>query len=134
MTLKSPHIGRRTAEPSRLSGATTGLNAHRMVAEVAVSMAEEYFETFAADNAFYRGIRAQGQITEKAARLVFVERVAPRLLEDARRALTDCLTLGDDVMPRKQKDEIAAALILDTDLRANRFVAEENATIPSVLH
>jgi hypothetical protein len=37
-------------------------------------------------------------------------------------------------MPRKQKDEIAAALILDTDLRANRFVAEENATIPSVLH
>jgi hypothetical protein len=105
-----------------------------MVAEVAVSMAEAYFETFAADNAFYRGIRAQGQITEKAARLVFVERVAPRLLEDARRALTDCLTLGDDVMPRKQKDEIAAALILDTDLRANRFVAEENATIPSVLH
>jgi hypothetical protein len=134
MTLKSPHIGRRTAEPSRLSGAATGLNAHRMVAEVAVSMAEEYFETFAADNAFYRAIRAQGQITEKAARLVFVERVAPRLLEDARRALTDCLTMGDDVMPKRQKDEIAAALILDTDLRANRFVAEENATIPSVLH
>jgi hypothetical protein len=120
MTLKSPHIGRRTAEPFRLSGAATGLNAHRMVAEVAVSMAEEYFETFAADNAFYQAIRAQGQITEKAARLVFVERVAPRLLEDA--------------MPKKQKDEIAEALILDTDLRANRFVAEENATIPSVLH
>lgn len=134
MTLKSPHIGRRTAELSRLSGTNTGLNAHRMVAEVAVKMAEEFFETFAADNAFYRAIRAQGQITEKAARLVFVERVAPRLLEDARRALTDCLTLGDDVMPKKQKDEIAAALILDTDLRANRFVAEENATIPSVLH
>lgn len=134
MTLKSPYIGRRTAELSRLSGTNTGLNAHRMVAEVAVQMAEEYFETFAADNAFYRAIRAQGQITEKAARLVFVERVAPRLLEDARRALTDCLTLGDDVMPKKQKDEIADALCKDTDLRANRFVAEENATIPSYLH
>lgn len=134
MTLKSPHIGRKTAELSRLSGAATGLNAHRMVAEVAVSMAEAYFETFAADNAFYRAIRAQGQISEKAARLVFVERVAPRLLEDARRVLTDCLTLDDGTMPRKQKDEIADALVKDTDLRANRYVAEENATIPATLH
>jgi len=134
MSMKSPHIGRRTAEPSRLSGTNTGLNAHRMVAEVAIKMAEEFWEVFAKDNDFYRAMRAQGQITEKAARLVFVERVAPRLLEDARRVLTDCLTLGDDVMPRKQKDEIADALCKDTDLRANRFVAEENATIPSVLH
>lgn len=134
MSIKRPHIGRKTAELSRLSGTNTGLNAHRMVAECAVKMAEEYFESFAVDNAFYKAIRAQGQITENAARLVFVERVAPQLLEDARRALTDCLALPDDVMPRKQKDEIADALVKDTDLRANRFVAEENATVPSTLH
>ena len=134
MSLKRPHIGRKTAELSRLSGAKTGLNAHRMVAECALQMAEALFEKFATDNDFYRRMRAQGQLTEKQARLVFVERVAPRLLEDARRALTDCLALDDDVMPRKQKDEIAQALVLDTDLRANRFVAAENATIPSTLH
>lgn len=134
MSRKSPHIGRRTAEPSRWSGNNTGLNAHRMVAECAVKMAEEFFEVFAANNDWYRALRAQGQLTEKEARLVFVARVAPTLLEDARRALTDCLSLGDDVMPRAQKDEIADALVKDTDMRANRFVAEESATIPSVLH
>jgi hypothetical protein len=61
---------------------------------------------------------------------VFVERVAPRMLEDARQALTTLLTLPDDKMPVAQKDEIAEALILDNDLRAKRIVAQDRVTAP----
>lgn len=131
MTLKRPHIGRRTLD---LPNFGPGLTAHRLVASVAVEMAEELFEVYAADNGVYRALRAQGQVTEKQARKVFVERVAPRMLEDARRTLTDMLSQPDDVVPARQKDEIAEALCKDTDLRANRFVAEASATIPGTLH
>ena len=132
--LAAPHLGRKTQENSRISTMGTGLNAHRMVAEVAVAMTQELFEVFAHDNAFYQGLTANGEISEHAARLVFLDRMAPRMLEDARRVLTDMLTMPDEVVPRAQKDEIADALIKDTDLRANRFVAAENATIPGTLH
>lgn len=127
--MKTPHIRRKTLEIPRFG---PGLVAHRMVMETAVEMANELFEVYAHENSVYRALRANGQVTEKAARLVFMERMAPRLLEDARRILTDMLANPD--LPKAQKDEIADALIKDTDLRANRFVAAENATIPSSLH
>jgi hypothetical protein len=125
------HIGRKTRELSRYG---PGLNAHRLVAEVAVEMAHELFEVYAADNAIYHALRANGEITEKAARLVFVERVAPRLLQDARQTLAKMLSHPDDVVPKAQKDEILEALVLDAPLMANRFVAEDQATIPVTLH
>jgi len=129
--LKTPHIGRKTHEMPRFG---PGLIAHRTVMSVAVEMANELFEVYARDNDVYRALRAGGQVSEKAARLVFMERMAPRLLEDARQVLTDMLTQPDDVVPKAQKDEIADALIKDTDLRANRFVDAAHATIPASVH
>ncbi|HVX57593.1 MAG TPA: hypothetical protein VHA37_07735, partial [Candidatus Saccharimonadales bacterium] len=110
----------------------TGLNAHKMVANVAIEMANEMFEVYALENAFYRKLRADGAIMEKQARLVFVERVAPRMLEDARQTLSSML--GTESTSDYVKEQIYEALCLDSDLRANRFVAADQASIPSVLH
>ena len=125
------HIGRKTRELPRFG---PGLNAHRLVAEVAVEMAHELFEIYASDNTIYRALRANGEVSEKAARLVFVERVAPRLLQDARQTLAKMLSQPDDIVPTAQKDEIAEALVLDAPLMASRFVAEDQATIPVTFH
>jgi hypothetical protein len=125
------HIGRKTWEMPRFG---PGLNAHRLVAETAVEMANELFEVYARDNATFHALRGRGEITTEQARLVFVDRVAPRLLSDARQALAACLKQPDDVMPRAQKDEIAEALILDAPLQAARFVAADQATVPRILH
>ena len=129
-----PHVRtKRLVDPLRAGG---GLNAHHMVAETAVAMANELFEVYARDNAVYHKLRAGGEVTEAQARKVFVERVAPRLLEDARQALTACLAQPDDVMPIAQKDEIAAALIADNNLRAKRIVASDRVRAPkgALLH
>lgn len=131
MTLKTPHLGRPYRDNPRFG---PGLNAHAMVMNVAVEMANEMFEVYSRENAFHRKMRANGQVTDKAARRLFVERVAPRLLSEARQALTNMLTQPDDRVPLSMKDEIAAALILDNDLQAKRFVAADYAAIPSTLH
>ena len=110
-----------------------GLNAHRLVASVAIEMAQELFEVYARDNAVYRKLRADGQVTERAARTLFVDRVAPRLLEDARAQLASMLAPGADTTEHI-KTQIYEALCLDSDLRANRFVAEDQAAIPSAMH
>jgi hypothetical protein len=119
---------KRVVEKLRAGG---GLNAHRLVAEIAIEMANEYFEVYALENEWYRKMRADGRVTEKEARRVFVERTAPRLFEDARQALADCLAQPDDVCPVSLKDQIAEALILDNDLRGNRIVAEDRVTVPT---
>jgi hypothetical protein len=121
--MKSPHVRTRPIlDPSRLSGQGTGLNAHRIVAETAVAMANEHFEHYMiVNNALWNTLREH--LTEKQARMVFVAKIAPMLLEEARLALTDCLTQPDDVCPKSLKDKIADALIKDTDLRANRLKA-----------
>lgn len=131
-TYGGPHIRtKKLRDPLRTGG---GLNAHKLVAEQAVEMAQELFEVYARHNAMYHKLRAGGQVTEKQARQVFVERVAPRLLEDARQALTTCLTLDDEVMPVAQKNEIAEALILDNELRAKRIVASDRVGGIGVVH
>jgi hypothetical protein len=120
---KTPHIRtKRVIDPIRAGG---GLNAHRLVAETAIGMANELFEVYAMENAIYRRLRVDGQVSEKQARRFFVERTAPRLLEQAREALTECLSQPDDVCPVSQKDRIAEALILDNDLRAKRIVTDD---------
>jgi hypothetical protein len=120
---KTPHIRtKRVIDPIRAGG---GLNAHRLVAETAIGMANELFEVYAMENAIYRRLRVDGQVSEKQARRFFVERIAPRLLEQAREALTECLSQPDDVCPVSQKDRIAEALILDNDLRAKRIVTDD---------
>lgn len=129
--LKSPHIRRKTLD---LPNFGPGLNAHRLVAETAVEMAHELFEVYARSNDVYRALRAGGQVTAKQARLVFVDRVAPKLFQDARQALTACLSQPDDVVPVAQKNEIAEALILDAPLQAHRMVAASQATVPTSLH
>ena len=110
-----------------------GLNAHRLVAKVAIEMAEEYFEIYARTNGIYRKMRADGQVTERQARRVFVERVAPKLLEDARAQLASMLDANAPTCDYT-KEQIYEALCLDSDLRANRQVAEAQAFVPSVLH
>lgn len=129
--LATPHARtRRVIDPSRISGQGTGLNAHRMVAEVAVEMANHHFEHYMiVNNELWRTLREH--LTEKQARVVFVATIAPMLLEEARLALTECLAQPDDICPKSQKDQIADALIKDNDMRANRRKAAEH--MPSSL-
>ena len=126
MTLSRPHVRtRRIRENSRLAGIGRGLNAHRMIAETAVSLAHACYEThMSANNAVYKAFREN--LTEKQARIAFVARIAPTLLEEARLVLTDMLSQPDADVPRQMKDEIADALIKDTDFRANRPKAAEH--------
>lgn len=110
------------------------LNAHRLVVKTAKEMANELFEAYARDNATYRKLRADGQVTEKRARRVFVDRVAPKLYEDARKILVQMLGQPEDRVTATMKEEIYDALIKDNILRANRVVAKEAAIIPARLH
>lgn len=129
MTLATPHVRTRPIrENSRIAGIGRGLNAHRMVAETAVKMAYELYEDWmGAHNEVRKAFLAIP--TEKARQLVFVKQAAPQLLEEARIALADCLSQPDEVVSRRLKDEIADALIKDTDLRANRVKAAEHMPI-----
>lgn len=128
--LTTPHIGRKTLDNSRLSGAGRGLNAHRLVAETAVKLAYNVYEAWmGANNDLYRTMREN--LTGRQIETIFVARVAPQLLEEARLALTECLNQPDSEVPVSMKDEIAEALILDTDFRANRLKAA--AHMPSEL-
>jgi hypothetical protein len=97
-------------------------------------MANELFELYARENAIYKRLRADGAVTERAAREFFVLRTAPKLYEDARQSLAACLALPDDRMSPALKEEIFEALRLDNDLRANRMVAESTASTPTHLH
>lgn len=123
---------REIRENSRIAGAGRGLNAHKMVAETAVSMANAAFEQYmSAHNELWRAMREN--LTEKQARVAFVARIAPLLLEEARLALTDCLSQPDDVCTPHMKAQIVDALVKDTDFRANRSVAAQNAMPRNVL-
>lgn len=120
---------RKIVENSRIAGIGHGLNAHRMIAETAVSMAHEAYEQYmSAHNEAYRAFRSH--LTEKQARLAFVAKIAPILLEEARLVLTGCLAQPDDVCSPRLKGEIVEALIADTDFRANRQVAAQHAVMP----
>ena len=128
-SLAAPHVRTRGLVDAARFG--PGLNAHWRVAKVATEMAEEYWEAhMGANNDLYRAFRS-AHPNEKAARTTFVLLVAPNCLEDARLALTEALTLPDDVMPPAQKREIYEALCLDAPLRANRKLAA--AHMPSSL-
>lgn len=126
MTLSTPHVRtRRIVENSRIAGIGRGLNAHRMVAETAVRLAYELYEGWmSAHNDVRQKFLAIP--TEKARQLAFVRQAAPQLLEDARLVLADCLSQPHEVVSQRLKDEIAEALILDGDLRANRPKAAEH--------
>lgn len=106
------------------------LNAHRMVEEQARIMANELFEVYARDDAFYRAMRARGEITEPVARRIFVDRMVPKLYEDARTALTTCLGCPEDQVSATLKEEIYEALCADDALRGNRLVAKERGRVP----
>lgn len=132
MKLKTPHIRRKPLRDPLPFG--NGLNAHRLVAEAAIEMANEAFELYAKDNGTYKALRAQGQVTERDARRFFVNRVAPKLLEDARQTLTSMLGMDDGTVSPGLKEEIYEALLLDNDLRAKRSVAADQASVPGYLH
>jgi hypothetical protein len=122
---------KRVVDPLPFGG---GLNAHRLVAETAIEMANEAFELYARENGIYKALRAQGQLNEKQARRFFVERVAPRMLEDARQTLTQMLGMDDNAVAPNVKETIYEALILDNDLRAKRHVAPDQAKGPFAFH
>ena len=130
-SLAAPHVRTRgVIDPSRIG---PGLNAHRLVAETAVKIAQEFWELYmGANNELYRAFMS-AHPNQKAAMTTFVALVAPNCLEDARLALTECLSKGDDVVPPAMKDEIAEALILDSPLRASRKKAAEHMP-SSLLH
>lgn len=123
---------RKIVENSRIAGAGRGLNAHRMVAETAVQMADAAFEQYmSAHNELWKAMREN--LTEKQARVAFIARIAPMLLEEARLVLTDCLSQPDDECTPHMKAQIVDALVKDTDFRANRSVAAQNAMPRNVL-
>ena len=135
MTRKVPHIRTKPIrDRSRVSGPGRGLNGHALIVKTAIEMAHELFEVYAMENDFYRKMRANGEVTEKQARRVFVERVAPKLLEDARQQLTTMLGMADDVVSPYVKEEIYEALLKDNDLRANRMVDADHAAVPGWVH
>ena len=128
--LTTPHIGRKTRDNSRLSGVGTGLNAHRMVAEKAVELAYSTYEAWmGANNELYREMRRN--FTHQQIEIIYVSKIAPDLLEEARLALTDQLSQPDNVVPKSMKEKIGEALVLDNDFRANRRKAA--AHMPSSL-
>lgn len=114
------------------------LHAHPMVRDLAVQMAEEWFEVYARSDKMYRALKEAASkngtlpATEKRARALFVARVAPRLFEDARKALTDVLASSDATEYMKQ--QVLEALALDSRMRANRHVAAADATVPTASH
>lgn len=110
------------------------LHAHKLIAKTAMEMAQDLFEIYASENAIYKQMRMNGQITEKHARAKFVGRVAPMLFEDARKTLTTMLTLPDDRVTAGMKTEIYEALIADNEIRGLRPVAASQAVIPTPLH
>lgn len=119
---------RKIVENSRIAGIGHGLNAHRMVAETAVALAQAAFEQYmTAHNEIYRAFRQN--MTEKQARIAFVARIAPIMLEDARLALVDCLAQPETECSAYMKDQIVEALALDNDLRANRKVTAQHAEL-----
>lgn len=123
---------RHIRENSRLSGQGTGLNAHRMVAELAVKLADEHFDLYMSENNELWKL-FKDNLTPKQRRIAFVSKVAPVLLEDARLILTDMLTQPEDVVTQHMKDQIMEALILDNDFRANRKVAAQHAEMAATM-
>lgn len=110
------------------------LNAHWLVAKTAKEMANELFEVYARHNDTYRILRERGEVTEKQARKRFVNRVAPKLYEDARNTLVQMLGEPDDRVAPMMKEQIYEAILKDNPLRANRLVAKERAVVPKHLH
>lgn len=130
----APHVRTKPIrENSRIAGLGRGLNAHRMVAEAAVAMAQAAFEQYmSAHNEAYRAFREN--LTEKEARIAFVAKIAPTLLEEARLVLVDCLSQPDDECTPFMKEQIVDALVKDTDLRANRIAAAQHAMLAGMQH
>lgn len=114
------------------------LQAHKLIHDTAVEIANTHFETFARDNRLYRALleawakydpvlrtRVQRDtLTREGARALFVARSTQRFYEEARQALTALLLEPDDRVPISVKDKIEEALILDNPCRGNRIVAE----------
>lgn len=96
--------------------------AHKLIAATAREMAEALFEEWARENSFHAAFRT------KKARALFVSRVAPKLFEDARRALTSML--GDPNIPESTKEQIYEAILLDATFRAKRLVAADAVKLP----
>jgi hypothetical protein len=106
-------------EDSRLAGAGLGLNAHRMVAETAMKLAQEDFDWFMSGDNFWWGVFKRAPAKEGM--ILYLAAAAPLYLEPARKVLTDLLALPDDQCSVHVKDRILDALIKDTDFRANRL-------------
>lgn len=113
---------------------STGLNAHIQVAKVAIRMAHELYEVWAEQNHIYKQLKDAKErgFKVKDPRRLFVKRVAPTLLQDARRALAQ--TIANPNTTEYMREQIAEALIKDAALQANRFVEKERAFIPSTVH
>lgn len=110
------------------------LNAHWLIVKTAKEMANELFEVYARDNETYRVLRERGEVTEKVARRKFVNRVAPKLYEEARQTLVKLLAEPEERVTLTMKDTIHEALVADNMLRANRQVAKERAVLPKWVH
>jgi len=113
---------------------STGLNAHIVVAKTAIRMAHELYEVWARQNHIYKQLKEATErgFKVKDPRRLFVKRVAPTLLQDARRAMAQTIAHPDTT--EYMREQLAEALIKDAMLQANRFVEKERADVPSIVH
>lgn len=102
--------------------------AHKLIAETAVQMAHELYDTMMQDNQWWEQWKRQNPgASRKVMERRFVNRNIALLVPQARAALAKCLQPGQaSGLSQAQRDEVAEALILDNELvsaRQQGFVA-----------
>lgn len=101
--------------------------AHKLVKETAVSMAHELYDVMMMDNAWWQAWQRQNPgVSRHGLEQRFVDKNLPLLVPQARVALAKCLQPGQvPGMDERQRDEIAAALMLDNMLISSRAAASK---------
>lgn len=109
------------------------LHAHKLVYECACKMAEELYDMIMVSNDLYahwkKSCENEFQLFEsEPAQKRFVELIAPKLLEEARKTLATLL--GQPSTPDAMKVEIHDALVKDYSLKRGRTVKKRLAFRP----
>jgi len=106
------------------------ITAHKLVLETAQKMAHElYDEVMSGSNEMYRGWKERcdaGELTREEGEKLFVQLIAPKLLEPARAILAHMLS---DNSLSHLHSEIYEAMLLDNAIRAARVTPAGRARL-----
>jgi len=102
---------------------TQKIHAHKMIADIAVNMANEIFEeAMRRNNELYRQVRKQNEeLSLESCRKKYVREIAPTLVGEARATLSRML--GTSISEELKKN-IHEALLMDAALSRGRNRAE----------